>query len=61
MELTGLPLLLSNVGSVVTSAVGWMGSYLHTITTAGNEVLLLITDIQIVGVGIGLDRRMQND
>lgn len=56
--LTGLPLLLSNAGSVVTAAVGWMGSYLHTITATGNEVLLLFAVIPLVGIGVGLVRRM---
>lgn len=50
--------LLANVTSVVTSAVGWMGSYLSTITASGNEVLLLFTVIPLVGVGVGLVRRM---
>lgn len=56
--LTGLPLIISNVGSVVTGAVSWMGSFLGTITASGNEVLLLFCLLPIVGLGIGLVKRM---
>lgn len=56
--LTGLPLILSNVTSVVTSAVSWMGSFLGTITAEGNEVLLLFVLIPLVGLGIGLVKRL---
>lgn len=50
--------ILTSVGNVVTSAVGWMGSFLGTITAAGNEILLLFVLLPIVGLGIGLVKRM---
>lgn len=50
--------ILTSVGSIVTSAVGWMGDFLGTITAAGNEILLLFTLLPIVGLGVGLVRRM---
>ncbi|MEA4896591.1 MAG: hypothetical protein VB064_15210 [Oscillospiraceae bacterium] len=50
--------ILTSVGDIVTSAVGWMGSFLGTITATGNEILLLFTLLPIVGLGIGLVRRM---
>ncbi|MEA4896590.1 MAG: hypothetical protein VB064_15205 [Oscillospiraceae bacterium] len=58
MELTAFETLLSNAGNIVTGAVTWMGTFLHTITAPGNEILLLFTLLPIVGLGIGLVRRM---
>lgn len=50
--------ILTAITSMVTAAVGWMGSFLGTITTSGNEILLLFVLLPIVGLGIGLVRRM---
>lgn len=50
--------ILTAVGSIVTSAVSWMGSFLSTITTAGNEILLLFVLLPLVGLGVGLVKRM---
>ena len=50
--------LLTAAGSIVTSAVGWMGTFLGTITAAGNEVLLLFVLLPLVGLGVGLVKRM---
>lgn len=50
--------ILTSVGSIVTAAVGWMGNFLGTITTAGNEILLLFVLLPLVGLGIGLVKRM---
>ena len=50
--------LLSNIGSVVTAAIGWMGDYLELITASGNEILFVFCVIPLVGLGIGLVRRM---
>lgn len=58
MELSGLPLIISNVGSIVSGAVTWMGSFLGSITQEGNEILLLFCLVPIVGLGVGLVRRM---
>lgn len=59
-SVTGMAAILSGVTSIVTSAVGWMGSFLGTITASGNEILLLFVLIPIVGLGIGLLRRLMN-
>lgn len=58
MELSGLPLIISNVGSIVSGAVTWMGSFLGSIMQEGNEILLLFCLVPIVGLGVGLVRRM---
>lgn len=56
--ISALQSLLNNIGSVVSSAIDWMGDYLDLITTSGNELLLVFTVIPLVGLGIGLVRRM---
>ncbi len=50
--------ILAAVTSTVTAAVGWMGSFLGTITAPGNEILLLFCVLPVVGLGVGLTRRM---
>lgn len=52
--------ILTNVGLVVTSAVGWIGDYLTMITASGNEILLLFVLLPMVGLGIGLLRRLMS-
>jgi hypothetical protein len=58
MTPTAFETLLTNAGSIVTGSITWMGTFLHTITAPGNELLLLFTLLPIVGLGIGLVRRM---
>lgn len=55
-----LSTILSSIGSVVTSAITWMGDYLSLITKQGNEILFIFCVIPIVGLGVGLVRRMMN-
>ena len=51
--------ILSAVGSVVTAAIGWTGDYLDLIT--GEDVLLLFCiALPLVGLGIGVIRRLTN-
>lgn len=50
--------IITSVGTIVTGAIGWMGQFLATITTAGNEILLLFVLIPLVGLGIGLVKRL---
>lgn len=52
--------ILTNVTSIVTSAISWMGSYLTVITTEGNEILLLFVLIPVVGLGVGLLSRLMH-
>ena len=50
--------LLTTIGSVFTSAVGWVGTVAETITS---EPLLLIGCVLgFIGVGVGLFKRMFN-
>lgn len=50
--------LLTNIGSIVTSAVGWMQSFITAITATGSEILLLAILLPFVGLGIGLLKRL---
>lgn len=52
--------ILTNVSSVVTAAIGWMGDFVTAITATGNEVLLLFVIVPLVGLGVGLLRRLIN-
>lgn len=55
-----LDTILNSIGSVVTSAISWMGDYLSLITQTGNEILFIFCVIPLVGLGVGLVRRMMN-
>lgn len=55
---TAMATLLSTIGDVLTSAIGWVGTVADTIT---NEPLLLIGCVLgFIGVGVGLFKRMFN-
>lgn len=55
---TGMSAIVTNITSLVTAAVDWVSSFLGMITTSGNELLLVVFLLPIVGVGIGLLRRL---
>lgn len=50
--------ILTSVGSIVTSAVTWIGDFAGTITAAGNEILLIPVGLMVAGFGIGALRRL---
>lgn len=50
--------ILTSVTSVVTSAISWLTSFVGAITASGNEILLVFAAIPLVGLGVGLLRRM---
>ena len=56
--LTGMAAILSNVGSYVTAAVGWMGTIIGSITAEGNELLLLGFIMAVSGFAVGLFHRL---
>lgn len=58
MALTGLAAILSDVGSYVTAAVGWMGTVIGSITASGNELLLLGFIMAVSGFAVGLFHRL---
>ena len=48
--------VLTSVSSVVTAAIGWIGDFVDVI--ASTPLLLLFVTIPLVGLGIGLLRRL---
>lgn len=51
--------ILTNVGSFVTSAIGWMGDFVETITATGNEALFIfVVAVPLCGLGVGLLNRL---
>lgn len=60
MEETGMTMatLISDITSVFTAAIGWVGTVADTV--AGEPLLLLGVIIGFVGLGVGLFRRLLN-
>lgn len=50
--------IIGYITSIVTAAVSWIGSYVGVITAQGNEFLLLFLLVPMVGLGIGLFKRL---
>lgn len=50
--------LVGSVGDIFTAAIGWVGTVASTITS--NPILLLFCVIPLVGLGVGLFRRLIN-
>ena len=50
--------LISDITSVFTAAIGWVGTVADTV--AGEPLLLLGVIIGFVGLGVGLFRRLLN-
>lgn len=48
--------LISNVGQVFTGAIGWVGDVATTVTD--NPILLIFCILPLVGIGVGLFRRL---
>lgn len=57
---TGMAALLSTITSVVTAVTGWVGSFIGIITAEGNEFLLLMLLVPIIGFAVGILRRLIN-
>lgn len=48
--------LLTNVGEIFTSAIGWVGTVAETIT--GEPLLLVFTLVSLCGIGVGMFKRL---
>lgn len=57
---TGMAALLSTITSIVTAVVGWVTSFIGIITADGNEFLLLMLLVPIIGFAVGILRRLIN-
>lgn len=50
--------LMTSVGDIFSAALGWVGTVATTITS--NPILLLFCVLPLVGLGVGLFRRLIN-
>lgn len=55
---TTLGAIMTNVGTVFTSSIGWVSSVASTITST--PILLLFCVLPIVGLAVGLFKRLIN-
>lgn len=58
METVTVATILASVGELFTSAMTWAGSVLTTIV--GNPLLLIFATLSLVGLGIGIVRRLMS-
>lgn len=50
--------ILTTVGTVFTTAIGWVGDVASTITAT--PILMIFCTIPLVGLGVGLFKRLIN-
>lgn len=55
-EVSVMSTIITNIGSLVTGAVSWVGSFVTAITS--NDLLLLFVICSFVGLGVGLIKRI---
>lgn len=48
--------IITNVGSIVTASVGWIGEFVGAITA--NPLIEMFVIVAFVGLGVGLIRRL---
>mgnify|MGYP003297454706 CR=1 FL=1 len=58
MEGATVATLVGNAGDIVTAALGWVSSTVSTVVS--NPLILLFVVLPLVGLGIGLFRRLIN-
>lgn len=58
---TGLALVLQNIGQVVTAVVSWIGAYMGAVTASGNELLMIFFAMPLIGLGIGALKRLADN
>lgn len=49
---------LAGLSTLFTTFTGWMGNIVTTMTTSGNEIMLLPLGVFVVGAAIGLAQRI---
>ena len=57
MEVTGIPLLLSEVGKVFTAVFGWLATVGETIVETP-MLLLFAVGVPLCGLGVGMFKRL---
>lgn len=58
MDTVTVASLLGNVTTIFESAIGWVGTVATTI--AGEPMLLLFASVPLIGLGVGLFKRLLN-
>jgi hypothetical protein len=58
MEVGTMAAIIADVTSVFTAAIGWVGDVATTI--GSTPILLIFTIIPLVGLGVGLFKRLIN-
>lgn len=58
LEAATLSSIIADIGSVFTAAIGWVATVGSTITST--PILMLYAGIPLVGLGVGLFRRLLN-
>lgn len=53
---TTIATIITDVGSLVTGAVSWIGSFVGVITS--NPLLMIFAILSLVGLGVGLLKRL---
>lgn len=53
---TSMSAILADISSIVTSSVSWMGQFIDFVTS--NSLVLLFVLVPVVGLGVGLLRRL---
>lgn len=56
MEAVTIATILTQVSSIVTSGITWVGQFVGAIT--GNPLILMFVLVSFVGLGIGLIKRL---
>lgn len=51
---------ITAISAVVTATVGWIGDYMGAITAEGSELLLIFFALPLVGLGVGMIKRLVN-
>ena len=54
---TGMSTIITNIGSWVAAATGWISDTVGVFTQSGNELLLVPFYVGLVGLGFGLVKR----
>lgn len=52
--------IISNVTTIFTAVIGWVGTVATTITAEGNELLLIFAILPLIYLGVKMFRKLMN-
>ena len=58
MPVSVLTNVIDGAGLLVAGAASWAGSFVGMVTETGNELLLVFVLVPLIGVGVGLVKKM---